>query len=178
MKNMFLGILCLMALSGLVFSAGVYLYPNGATGYSQWNNYSCLSTAEYQCVDESTVNVSDYVYIGTNTSKYEAFEFGNITNATSINYMTVYYYAAQYTLNSTNYNTFKPMVYYNGSYYLGSPITTNATAQYYSVRYNGNPVNGNPWTVSDINNMRAGMASYSANGGSKIYQMRIYVSYS
>lgn len=172
-----LGLLLVTTLLMASFSlaATITIRPNGNGQYSAWINSGCISTAEYQCVDETPAITSDYLYTASaSVSESFGFQDTNLTNVT-INNIVVYYYGQRY---STSRYKFQPLLRISGADYLGSVKSLTATYAYYTETYNTNPATGSAWTIAEVDALQAGMKSYSSSYGGKIAQVYIVVNYS
>lgn len=168
-----------MFLVPVVFGAQIFLKPQYATLNYDWTNYSCLSGMyESECVD--TQSDSSYLYTGSE-SAFETFAFENLPAETSaVTYVRLWYYAKRYSLY--NYY-FGPIICYNppgtGCGMWGSQFSTTSTYSWYSATYTENPTTGNRWTVSEVNNLRAGMNTNNQSyQGANVDYMDIEVVYS
>ena len=151
------------------------LRPDGQGVYSEWTNVGCGSgSSEWQCVDEVSVNTSDYLYTSSKTKK-ETFTFSNTGPANmTINNLTIYYYAKRYS--SSRYKV-QPLIKINGNNYLGSIKNLGSSYAYVSETYNTNPKTGNPWTKSEVDALEAGMKSYKSTYGGYVAQVYVVVDY-
>ena len=176
--QLILGIFGIMLLSALSFADGVYLNPAAMPYGFSWNAIGCSSGYyTYQCIDEGyPPDTSDWLYT-YNRNTTAAFVFQNLSvQATSVNYIHIYYYAKYY---SSTYYKFHPYLMGESSdgIEVGPTFSTNSNYQYYSVVYYENPWTGQPWTPQEVNDLSVGMLSATSNGGAKIAQMDMYVSY-
>ena len=167
-----MAIIGLFMLSVVSYAASATLRPDSNGFLNQWTKTGCGSN--YQCVDEATVNTSDYLSIGVNT-RYQTFGFQNLVgNASAVQNVTLYYYAKLFNASQTK---MVPMVRVNTSNYFGSTITLTANYTLYSYTWSANPKTGLSWTVSDVNALEAGMRSASPNGGGNVAQVYARISY-
>jgi hypothetical protein len=172
----------LVSLLGLVLMAGssaatfAYLNPNGNGLYSQWENVGCLSTSEYQCVDDGVVwpDISDYLYTSA-ASKKETFAFENLGACSAVESVMLSYFARNY---DSSHNVMHPMLRISGGDYLGGAINMSTSYQWYNRYFFTNPATGLAWTCAEVNNLEAGMKSsdYAVAGG-RVANMYARVSY-
>jgi hypothetical protein len=180
-KAICLLVFALLATSGWASNTTI-IRPDGQGAYSAWTKSGC--TYGWQCVDEVTANTTDYIYkagVGT-----ETFTFQNVSipvNRT-INSITLYYYGEDYFSGGNYYLSFKPMVRIGSTNYLGSWKTFSDTWSYKSYTMTTNPSTGSAWTVSQLNDLQAGIYGYTFRmgdeyvyGGGKLAQMYVLVDY-
>jgi hypothetical protein len=164
--------LAIFAIS-IASASSLIIRPNGNGYYSGWSNIGCIYG--YECVDEASANTTDYLSSANSNAK-ETFSFQNtgLSNVT-INNLTLFYYAQRY--NSQKYNT-RPLIRISSTDYFGSVMTTASSYALYSQTFTSNPSTGSAWTVSDIENLEAGMNTYPIKPGAKIAQVYAVVDYS
>ena len=174
-KNLILGFLLAIAILTFSVSAStVTLRPNGNGYYSAWVNVGCNSTAEWDCVNEASASTSDYLYTSRTNAK-ESFQFTNTgISGAVINNVTFYYYAKRY--NPSKYKI-RPLIRINSTNYFGNVIVLGSSFSYKNQIFIQNPATGSPWTISDLNNLEAGMNTYSSNPGGYVAQVYAVVDY-
>jgi hypothetical protein len=161
MKGLFIGLLGIALMAGLSAATITYLNPNGNGAYSEWTNVGCLSTSEYQCVDEDpgSHDTSDYLYASA-PFVYETFAFENLGTCSNVNYVALGYYASS---NETRY--LLPIMRIHWNIYVGTPIEIHAYPyQWYAQYFFTNPYTGHAWTCAEVNDLEAGMESTGSSG--------------
>jgi hypothetical protein len=170
-----LAVLFLGIVAGMASAATLTIRPDGQGFYSAWTNVGCSSgSSEWQCVDESSANTSDYLK-ATNTAK-ESFSFGSTGLSTeTVNSVTIYYYA-KWNLKTAD-SCFDAMIRASSTDYAGNNFCTNGTWLYYSQTYSTNPATGSAWTIAEVNALEAGMKGGATNGGGYVAQVYAVVDY-
>ena len=170
-------LLAIGILSTSIYAATLTLRPNGQGVYSEWTNVGCDTTSEWDCVDESPADTTDYLY-SYNNGNAESFEFtdidANLSSITIYN-LKLYYYEKRY--NSTNYKI-QSLIRINGTDYLQYPYDLNSNWSYKFSTYSTNPATAGAWTVPDINALEAGMKTYTSYYGGYVAQVYALVDYS
>jgi len=169
-------VLFVVILVGFATASTLTIRPNGQGYYANWTNVGYNSSSEWLCVNENSVNNSDYLVIWSgNVLESFLFEDTGLTNET-INNITFYFYAKSYNL--TQYQ-FQSLIRVNSTKnILGSVKNLTSNYNYYAQVYSTNPATGNPWTVSEINELESGMKStQSVNGGGIVSQTYTVVDY-
>jgi hypothetical protein len=174
LKTMIVGLLATVMLSTFVLASTMTIRPDGPGNYAAWSATGCTAANGYQCVDESTVNTSDYVYTSA-SSKKETFTFGNTgLSSVTINSVTLYYYGKYYS--SSKYKM-QPLIRMSSTDYLGNILNLTSSYATYSQTYTTNPRNGSAWTVASVDALEAGMMSYTATAGGYVAQVYAVVDY-
>jgi hypothetical protein len=171
MGKRLIGLVFFLALSLACFAAAntLTIRPDGQGNYATWSATGCTAANGYQCVDESTLNTSDYVY-ASSTNKKESFSFSSTGLASAtINSVALHYNAKYY---ATNKNKMQPMIRISGTDYLGSVLTLTSSYADYSQTYTTSPATGSAWTIGQVDALEAGMTTYSSNGGA--YDAQVY----
>jgi hypothetical protein len=171
----FMAVISAILASSFALASTVTIRPDGQGYYSAWTNTACGSgTSEWQCVDENPFNTTDYLSTSS-ASVGESFSFGNTgLSSVTINSVTLNYYA---TYSSSSKKMFQPLIRVNSTNYLGSAKTTTGSWAYYNQTYATNPATNASWTLSQVDNLEAGMMSYTSNPGAKTAQVYAVVSY-
>ena len=170
-------LLCFIVLSSSVIASTLTIRPNSQGSYTNWLNIGCSSgNGEWDCVDENPANNSNYLYAYTANNK-ESFNFGNV-NLTSehIYGIELFYNAKRYS--STKYYLW-PLFKINSTDFTGSSLYTGGTSYVLRSKWvQKNPLTKSAWTVSDINNLEAGMKLLNyPYAGAYVSQMYINVDY-
>jgi hypothetical protein len=157
-------------------AATVTIRPDSQGYYSGWSNTGCSSgSSEWQCVDETPADTSDYLRTSSSNTR-ETFGFqGTGLYGDTINSVTLYYYAKRY---GTSKYKIQPLIRSGGTNYAGNIFSTTADYAYYSQEYDTNPATGLAWTVAQVDGLEAGMVSYSSNPGAYVAQVYAVVDYS
>lgn len=192
MKQLLSVLLGLLIISSAGFAAGTYLDPtSGDSGLM--NTVGC--SYEYQCIDDgSSASSSDYIYHAdlSEGNISALYDLENLPpDATSINYIRVYYYAATnqiwvpdgggYTLIKKRritpafYDSYASSVDHSNPVF--TPLFDYSWNHYSSRTYYSNPRTGFSWTVPDINNLRTGINLAQDDDGPRIGRIRVYVNY-
>ncbi|MCA9486410.1 PKD domain-containing protein [Candidatus Woesearchaeota archaeon] len=166
---------CSLAFTSMASAAQVTLYPTGQGSYSQWTNVGCSSgSLEWQCVDETPASTSDYLSTKKgNTLESFTFSSTNLSNV-EISNITLMYYAMQ---EAPSKKCFEPLLRISGTDYTAATQCTSSSYAYYVQSYTTNPATGLAWTLSELNNLEAGMESASSSGGGRVAQVFVIVDY-
>jgi|GEM_PF-3130244 len=184
-------VLLLMILSTWTMATTTWLNPN-AGDTPVLGTVGC--TNAYQCVDEGyPPSTTDYIYPDTAlmncTASSAFFNFENLpASATQVDYIVIYYYAMTDVrtvwlpggVRSFRIkNIIVPHLSEGGDVYIDTvhSRTTTSSYQYHYVAYQLNPMTGEAWTVSEVNNLRAGYCIGNYAWGARLAQMDILVSY-
>jgi len=144
--------------------------PDEVGAYDEWTNVNCpAGTLEYECVDEVIANVTDYVVSNGSIELTESFAMTNLSNATNVSSVTLYFYAKQYDVNHT---AFAPFIRLGGQNAAKNTLETNSTWSLYSMAWTVNPFTRDPWTSNAVTALEAGMLSVpEKNGGVRVAQV-------
>lgn len=163
----FIFMMFLLMAGSLVIAAGtVTLRPNGAYA-SQWTRDGC--SLNYQCVDES---YQDGRVVKTRkNSLYDLYKIQNINeDIDDIEYVQVSFTAKQWRYRIFRvYDKVKTIIRTNGETRYGAVKDLTSIPVGYSTRYYTNPVTGNAWTKSEVNNLLAGVKSAEGGIVEKVY---------
>jgi peptidoglycan/xylan/chitin deacetylase (PgdA/CDA1 family) len=153
----------------------ITLNPNGQGYRKDWTNVGCISSREWQCVDESSINNSDYLR-DSGTSR-ETFTFTDINSpVVQINNVTLFYYSMWDSSKSNS--CFGSLIRArNSDYVSGKQMCSSSSWAYLSYSYSKNPTTGLPWTLAEVNALEAGMYSLNPNGGGRVSQVYAVVEY-
>lgn len=179
MKKLVLGIIAITIIATMcmnVFAASVTIRPDGQGYRKGWGVYGCSGgTSEWDCVDEDPYDTDDYLK-NTGTAK-ETFTFDDTgLSSETINSVTMYYYAMWH--NKVANSCFSAMTRSGSTDYIsGAQMCVNDSWQYKSHVYSTNPATSSAWTVSEVDNLEAGMRSTNPNGGGRVAQVYAVVDY-
>jgi len=138
------------------------LRPNAA-GYSAGLHPVPVGTPNWDCVDETPANDSDYVSTDT-TDQLPELDLHNIANTTIGTSDTIYNVTVNLRLKSQSNSykaTFFTAIRTEGTNYLGSAVYPTTTWATYSKTYTTNPNTGANWTVQELNDLQIGVDGYS-----------------
>ncbi len=178
MRKVFLVMLAIFLLLNSVFSysalaAKVILRPNAQGVYDSWTNIGCTNSSEWDCVDEASPNINDSVYSNVNNAK-ESFLFSDTGLTTEkIFSVTLKYYGVRYGNSFYAY----PLIRVGLTDYIGGLFAFAYSYAYRNGLYTKNPATNADWTIADVDNLQAGIASRSIYGGGKVAQMYAEVEY-
>ena len=179
MRKVFLVMLAMFLLISSTFSysvlaAKVILRPNAQGVYESWTNVGCTNSSEWDCVDEASPNINDSVYSNVNNAK-ESFLFTDTGLTTEkIFSLSLKYYGMRYG----NSMYIHPLIRVGLTNYLSLYASyLGYSYAYLTAIYPKNPATNADWTIAELDNLQAGMASRSTYGGGKVAQMYAEVEY-
>ncbi|MDD9952777.1 MAG: hypothetical protein OXR66_00405 [Candidatus Woesearchaeota archaeon] len=175
-KIAILSVFFAVALVGSVVADSVTIRPDGAGAWKQWRHVGCSSgNNEWQCVDEVTLDTSDYLRTGG--TRKETFTFGSTGLSTeTVNSVTIHYVAMRH--NNNKNRCFEAMTRSGGTDYLsGTQICTDNSWDEYTHVYTTNPATSAAWTVTEVDALEAGMRGLNPNNGGRVAQVWAVVDY-
>jgi hypothetical protein len=106
------------------------------------------------CVDETTQNGdSDYVFSNAQAGLEDTYVWDEPQQNGSINWVRVYVWCRETSAAS---GSVKPLIYHVNTYYGNEQSLSTSYSEYYHTWYN-DPFDDNPWTWSDLSNLRIGV---------------------
>ena len=106
------------------------------------------------CVDEISQNGDiDYVYSNAQAGLEDSYVWDVSQQNGSINWVRVHVWCRE---TSGALGSVKPLIYHVNTYYGSEQSLTKSYAEYYCTWYN-DPFDGNPWTWSDLSNIKIGV---------------------
>jgi len=180
MKKLLLCSLLLFFAISLISATTLTIRPTSQGLYHAWNNVGCSAGVnEWQCVDENPASTVDYLWSTTSGAK-ETFNFTDTGLTTEKIYsVDVYYYAKRY---SSSRIYFASLIRANSKDYSSGGNLYAYSSYYYTKKsFDKNPATNSSWTVSDVDNLEAGMwlnpATSSYFNGAYIAQLYADVDY-
>lgn len=132
----------------------VTLYPNGNGNYSQFSGSDGNSTNNYELVDDTTVNDSDYV-TGDTVGYKDSYAFGNLSQTpTSIDAVQIVPCVRKDDAGSRIGRSF---VRIGSTDYESGDITLSTSFIMSPHIMTTSPATSTAWTASEINNLEAGI---------------------
>jgi hypothetical protein len=162
------------------------LRPNANGSTTQLERYPSSQNANYKCVDETTVNDSDYVKWKGTSWKKDTYNLPNHSSQTgTIHDVTIYARCARVgsVTTPTTTSSAKIVIRSGGVDYYGSefkpPHSMWPPISYtnYAYTWKNNPATGNTWSWTDIDNLQAGITFIGNEGTSECTQLYIVVNY-
>jgi len=106
------------------------------------------------CVDETSQNEdSDYVFSNAQAGLEDTYVWSVPEQNGSINWVRVYVWCKK---TSGTSGSVKPLIYHVNTYYGNEQTLTTSYVEYYDTWYN-DPFDDNPWTWSDLSNIKIGV---------------------
>lgn len=162
------------------------LRPNAAS----WTEQTRLGgTNNYECIDEATLDESDYCYCsGSSSSTPTLVDFYDLpdhsTESETINSVTVKAYAKKIiTGTDANNVTIRMAIRIGDTRYFGSANNLTTSTALYSHTYSVNPATSSAWSWTDVDNLRVGdeLTSHYTDknnfASSYCYQLWVEVAY-
>ncbi|MCW4042970.1 MAG: hypothetical protein NWE90_04515, partial [Candidatus Bathyarchaeota archaeon] len=113
------------------------------------------------CVDETLQNGdSDYVFSNAQAGLEDTYVWDAPQQNGSINWVRVYVWCRE---TSGASGSVKPLIYHVNAYYGNEQSLATSYAEYYDTWYN-DPFDDNPWTWSDLSNIKIGVWLKEASG--------------
>ncbi|MEE9458766.1 MAG: hypothetical protein V3V84_03275, partial [Candidatus Bathyarchaeia archaeon] len=113
------------------------------------------------CVDETLQNGdSDYVFSNAEAGLEDTYVWDAPQQNGSINWVRVYVWCKE---TSGASGSVKPLIYHVNNYYGNEQSLTTSYAEYYHTWYN-DPFDDNPWSWSDLSNIKIGVWLKETNG--------------
>ena len=118
-------------------------------------------TNNYECIDEATLDESDYCYCGGSGSSQTLLDLygfpDHSTESETINSVTVKAYAKKIIKGTDDNNvTIRMAIDIGGTGYFGSANNLTTSTALYSHTYSVNPATSSAWTWTNIDNLLAG----------------------
>ena len=161
------------------------LRPNAASLTAQ-NRVG--GTNNYECIDEATLDESDYCYCGGSGSSQTLLDLygfpDHSTESETINSVTVKAYAKK-IIKGTDANnvTIRMAIDISGTRYFGSANNLTTSTALYSHTYSVNPATSSAWSWTNVDNLLVGdeLTSHyidkNNNISSYVYQLWVEVDY-
>lgn len=127
------------------------LVPNGSGQYTQWTP---SSGQNWDCLDETPMSSSDYVY-SLNPGDKDAYEFTN-TSLTGVGGVILRYFG--YQIGNPPVKKVKPLIRLDGTDYIGEALTLPFTSFPIWKCYDKAP-DGSAWDQTKVNALQAGMVA-------------------
>jgi hypothetical protein len=113
------------------------------------------------CVDEISQNGdSDFVFSNAQAGLEDTYVWDAPEQNGTINWVRVYVWCKE---TSEAYGSVKPLIYHINTYYGTEQTLTTSYAEYYNTWYN-DPFDDNPWTWSDLSNIKIGLWMKETSG--------------
>jgi hypothetical protein len=134
------------------------LRPNTASATAQTRS---AGTNNYECIDEATLDESDYCYCGGSSSGQTLVDLygfpDHSTESGTINSVTVKAYAKK-IIKGTDANnvTIRMAIDISGTSYFGSANNLTTSTALYSHTYSVNPATSSAWSWTNVDNLLVG----------------------
>ncbi len=161
------------------------LRPNAASATDQTRS---AGTNNYECIDEATLDESDYCYVsgsGSSQTLLDIYGFpDHSTESETINSVTVKAYAKKIIKGTDDNNvTIRMAISIGGTGYFGSANNLTTSTALYSHTYSVNPATSSAWSWTNIDNLLAGdeLTSHYTDKNNSVssycYQLWVEVAY-
>lgn len=142
--------------SSNITSESLTLRPNASGAHEDLSSVGC--TSNYQCVDDSVLDESTYLYTDYGIYKYDSYNLENHGTATgTITSVTVFAYAAmRVDVEQTSYLRLRLRTHGN-DFTLSSNVVSGLSYQLFSATATTNPFTGAAWTWAEIDDLQAGI---------------------
>ncbi len=160
-----------------------YLSPT-ANGYysTNWIGSPNVGSDTYVNINDPYLSPSDSTVIKSTTAgDHRSFVLQDISDAGTITGVRVVLradktsFASSYAINARLYESSGVVIYTGPNTFLNTTGHTNTWTKFTSPTLTLNPSTGNPWTVSDINNLEVGVLNITTQASGFVQVSQIYL---